>query len=325
MLEQTKAPIRLMLDSGAYTALHQGITIDLDAYCRFIEKNRSRLWCYVSLDDIESPEKSAENFQIMKARGLAPMPVFHAGEPLQWLKKMIDGGERYIGVSLSAFEDKLSKEAQAKQKRLLNEAFNILSRHQDIRVHAFGIMNPKLLQPYRKWWYSADSSSWVKVAKYGRIYAPYPTENGYDYRNEQISMNVDEFGKQSIRTEMVQKWLNDHGIGPAHLALTKVIELPEVRRQALLIYYQKLCQANEIESVFATLPQKDLSAQLNQMKANTRLLSYFRIKHWQEGELHYYVNYGKPPPSKEDRIRALIKRAEQAMLQKLDEPIIHGE
>src|SRR5262249_23269470 len=159
------------------------------AYCKFIERSRDDLWCYANLDDIKSPERSAANLAVMKARGLAPLPVFHAGEPLSWLKKMIDDGEKFIGLSLSAENDKLSEQAQQRQQELLDEAFTVLWPYPDIKVHAFGIMNPRWLQRYRARWYSADSTSWVTVAKYGRVYAPYPTDDGWDYRNEQIVMN----------------------------------------------------------------------------------------------------------------------------------------
>jgi hypothetical protein len=151
--------IRLMVDSGAFSVLHKGETVDLDAYCGFIEKSRKQLWQYVNLDDIESPETSAENLAVMKARGLTPIPVFHCSEPLQWLKKMIDDGEKYIALSKSD-GDTLTDE---RQRELLDEAFKILWEHPDIKVHAMGFMSPALLQRYRARWYSADAASWSKA------------------------------------------------------------------------------------------------------------------------------------------------------------------
>jgi hypothetical protein len=310
--------IRLMLDSGAYTAFHfDGVVIDLDAYCRFVERNKRSLWQYINLDDIgndaRSAEQSAINLQIMKARGLTPIPVFHCGEPIEWLKKMINDGEKYIALSLSSnrtLQD--NSNGYPIQKALIDQTLDVLAGHPDIKLHLLGIMAAQLLQPYRQWWYSTDSSSWVKQAKYGSVRAPYFNQetNEYDYLNQQIVMNVDDLGKSPVQTRLIARWLEDNGFGPGPIALLRVKRNRAVHQCALLRYYQLLCKGNGIIPVFATLPQFKLAEQhLNVMGAEYQLLSYHKIKHWDSFEFGYYVKYGKPPITKNRMKLALLDRA----------------
>ena len=55
----------IFLDSGAYSAMTQDITIDIDEYIDFCKENKSRVSLIACLDVIGDPEASRENFDIM--------------------------------------------------------------------------------------------------------------------------------------------------------------------------------------------------------------------------------------------------------------------
>jgi hypothetical protein len=97
----------LMIDSGAYSVFQGRIEIKLPDYIRFIEDNRDVIDLFVSLDvipgkdgrrftDVKAAEQSYRNHQIMKDRGLRPLPVHHRQDPFRFLERHLANNERYI-------------------------------------------------------------------------------------------------------------------------------------------------------------------------------------------------------------------------------------
>jgi hypothetical protein len=113
MSAKPKPLIKVMLDSGAYSAWRQSGTIAIDDYIRFVRDVEPCVHTYVNLDVIPgalerprtwndtqaSADASYRNLQKMKDAGLRPLPVFHQGEDFKWLEKMLADGEDYIGIS----------------------------------------------------------------------------------------------------------------------------------------------------------------------------------------------------------------------------------
>ena len=81
--------ISLFLDSGAYSAWSKGIEINIDEYIEFVKKYKDNLTVYANLDDINSPEKTWENQRYMESKGLKPLPCFHYGEDVKYLKRCL--------------------------------------------------------------------------------------------------------------------------------------------------------------------------------------------------------------------------------------------
>src|SRR5260221_8934511 len=110
-----KKKVQLMLDSGAFSAWNRGEEINIKEYIAYVKRNQHLLHSHVNLDvipgvhgqrratdDVESSAKqSYDNLQIMKAAELRPIPVFHHGESLTWLERLLKDGEPYIGLSAS--------------------------------------------------------------------------------------------------------------------------------------------------------------------------------------------------------------------------------
>lgn len=75
------------LDSGAFSAWSSGKIIDMDA---LMEECRNPMWheC-VALDVVHDPQKSLENALKMQAAGCKSYPVFHVGEPMEFLAEEV--------------------------------------------------------------------------------------------------------------------------------------------------------------------------------------------------------------------------------------------
>lgn len=142
-------------DSGAFSAYNSKKPINLNTYIKFIKDNDLKI--YASLDDISSPDKSIENFEIMKRAGLSPIPCFHIGEDIKYLDHMID--EPYIALGGMVMAGNLED--------WLDRVFNYIYKiRPDMKIHGFGLTDPNLILRYP--WYSVDSSSWVGCVRFAR-------------------------------------------------------------------------------------------------------------------------------------------------------------
>lgn len=170
-----------MLDSGAFSAWASGKEIDLDHYCAFIRAHAEYLDYYVCLDVIPgafgrtpSPEevevsaqKSWDNLIYMQREGLDPVPVFHMGEQFKWLRRMVDHGCPYIGISPA--NDRTTSAKRVWLDRVFNEITDADGKP-FVKTHAFGVTAIDLLTRYP--WYSADSTTWIMIAARGKILVP---------------------------------------------------------------------------------------------------------------------------------------------------------
>ncbi|HEU5488700.1 MAG TPA: hypothetical protein VFV16_07750, partial [Candidatus Nitrosotalea sp.] len=176
---------KIMLDSGAFSAWTKGLQIDLKEYCDFIFKFNEYLDTYINLDVIpgipnkkrtrEEVESSAElsykNLIEMKKLGLSPIPVYHWGEDMSWLERLLNDGEKYIAIGVPG----VNRETLVSW---LDRVFTVLTRisgEVKVKVHGLGVFKPFLMERYP--WYSVDATSWIMQAASGRILIP-PRING---------------------------------------------------------------------------------------------------------------------------------------------------
>jgi hypothetical protein len=154
----------VLLDSGAFSAHTQGATISIDDYARFI-RAWPQLTAYSNLDDIADPERSLQNLRALEARGLSPFPVFHVGEPWEYLERY---AEEYDYVALGGMVPHLKH-----SKRLmpwLVRCFRIAqdrARPGTLAFHGFGATAWRVVSSFP--WYPVDSSSWGAGFRYGLV------------------------------------------------------------------------------------------------------------------------------------------------------------
>lgn len=171
---------KIFLDSGAFSAYTRGINISIENYINFIKKHKEYISLYAVLDVVGDAESTLQNQRIMEKAGLKPIPCFHLGEPLSYLRKYVHEYE-YIAIGGMA---KISSESQL--MFFLDDCFDIICNKKGlpkIKVHAFGVTRTPILTRYP--FYSADSSSWLLTAAVGGIYVPWRKKDGsWDYLEE---------------------------------------------------------------------------------------------------------------------------------------------
>lgn len=172
---------RFFLDSGAFSAWSRGTTIDLDEYIAFIKSNIELIEVYACLDAIpgvpgrsatsqervEAAETSWANYLYMVNEGLQPLPVFHYGEDMKYLDRIIDYGCDYIGIG------GLVGIPSAMRRAWLDRVFVKITDDQGlpiVKTHGFGMTSVPLI--FRYPWYSVDSTTWIKITANGGVYLP---------------------------------------------------------------------------------------------------------------------------------------------------------
>lgn len=170
----------LFIDSGAFSVAHSNATVEIDDYISYIADN-STVPNWAELDVIPYPtldiqtaryscDESYNNYIYMRERidFTNILPIYHFGEPKDGLKRILNTevcGElpKYIGVG---GRHGVSTELQA---RYFSDIFFIIqnSDNPNVRVHAFGVTVPALLNNFP--FYSADSTTWLQVAINGGV------------------------------------------------------------------------------------------------------------------------------------------------------------
>jgi hypothetical protein len=158
--------VELFLDSGAFSAWSQDKEIQIQDYIQFIKDNENVIDVYANLDVIGDAKGTYNNQRIMEKAGLNPLPVFHYGEDIKWLKKYLS----YPYITLGGMVP-ISNNALIAWLDNLFE--NYLTDDKGIpicKIHGFGLTSLKLMLRYP--WYSVDSTSWVVTGRMGSIYVP---------------------------------------------------------------------------------------------------------------------------------------------------------
>lgn len=253
--------VKILLDSGAFSALTQGAEITLDEYIKYIKRNKEFIDSYVALDvmpavrarkgkgvgakDIDATAKASfENYLRMKDAGLDPMPVVHMGEHPEWLHRYLDLKVPYIGLSRSMKEGN-----RVAIKHWLNLMFDILTTADGkpvCRTHGFGITAASLCCDFP--WYTFDSIAWARPAGMGICFIPHFKEGTteFDYRryprrlhisnNAQKILSRDAFNRKTkIEQAEVRAWFKMLGVTMA-----------DVRNDYGCRAYLRVCYYNQI-------------------------------------------------------------------------------
>lgn len=177
--------IHAMMDSGAFSAWTQNLEINIDDYCEFIKKYGELLDQYISLDVIGDGDASYKNWVYMREKGLRPLPVFHAGSDLKYLRIYVEQVD-YICLGAVA---SLDEEARIRNLDMLWKDFLIdKDGMPKVKVHALGVTSVPLMLRYP--WYSVDSTTWLKVGMYGNVFIPKVVNGEYVYNQRPLVVSV---------------------------------------------------------------------------------------------------------------------------------------
>jgi hypothetical protein len=139
------------LDSGAYSAWHRGVTIDLQQYietCRHLLETDAKLVEVFALDVIGDWKASLQNCEAMWKAGVPAIPTYHIGEPVDALMHI---AKHYPKIALGGV-------AKSKPSVKLEFAKQCFARVWPKRIHgfAYALREHLLAVPF----HSTDSTSW---------------------------------------------------------------------------------------------------------------------------------------------------------------------
>jgi hypothetical protein len=192
---QAGYPVRLILDSGAFTAFTTGKTFTLEGYRDWIlEMQREYAphldqLHYLNLDVIGNQVATWQNQTALERMGLQPVPILtHTSTPAD-LERIIQDGYTYFAlgglVVLRGNKPAVQKWLNRVYKRLLEHWQNTGKL---IKTHLLGCTWVWLLENYPC--YTSDSSTWLSCLKFGKTQAsglPYlPLANQSQDRTPQI-------------------------------------------------------------------------------------------------------------------------------------------
>jgi hypothetical protein len=150
----------VFLDCGAFSVHTRKAVIDLDHYCEYIEEHADNLQAYAGLDVIGNWHATAVNLDVMRKRGLSPVPCFHRGSPFTELDRL---AREFPYIALGG----LGTNNESNLQPYLDACWARLREHWPIKVHAFGLIAQWTLDRYP--FYSADSATAIlSAARFGR-------------------------------------------------------------------------------------------------------------------------------------------------------------
>lgn len=216
---------KLFIDSGAFTAWTQNKYINVDDYIHFINDRADCIDYYGQVDAIPgtitrkptiaeiqaATKKTWDNYIYMYYRMVNPkglMYTFHVGEPYWQLKRALmwkdKNGEPMECLALGGMVGK-NRETQLE---FIEKCFSIIkhSPNPNIKVHAFGLIAPNVLEAYP--FYSADSSGWLQVGQNGSVYIP---EGVLLVSDQQISHKDHIYNQSDEVIAKYKKYFEEHG------------------------------------------------------------------------------------------------------------------
>lgn len=145
--------LRLIGDSGAFSALTQGAHIDLSEYASWVTRWRPHLFWPASLDVIGDASGTFKNWEALRDRhALATLPTLHAGADTKWLDIYASEGVDFIGLGGMA--------GTGQAPRAFRWAVHMMryarDHHPGVRFHLWGVTRRQFLDVLPA--FSADSS-----------------------------------------------------------------------------------------------------------------------------------------------------------------------
>jgi hypothetical protein len=171
-----KMEIKIMYDSGAFSAKKHDITIDIDDYIPAVRKHVDKLDYYVNLDVIGDGETSYQNYLYMRSEGLAPIPVYHLNTPIKYLEFYMEQTD-YIGIG--ADNKWITASTRHTLDYLFRKYFTDSAGFPIIKVHALGLSSIPILRRYP--WHSADTTAPFQNSFRGSVVIPRKRNGKYRY------------------------------------------------------------------------------------------------------------------------------------------------
>lgn len=159
----------VFLDSGAFSAMHSGAYIDIDAYCDFIKEHGAKFEKIAALDCIGDWKGTEKNLQYMRKKGVNPIPVFHTNEPFDYLDNLLKEND-YLCLGVTG--------SKLRQPQIIAWLVEVFKHRRDInpdcKIHGFALTSAKIMRFFD--WDTCDSTSWLSGGRFSFIYQIEGTE-----------------------------------------------------------------------------------------------------------------------------------------------------
>ncbi len=157
--------LRLIGDSGAFSAHTQGAVITLAEYAAWCRRWADHLMWRASLDVIGDPVASLANWRALRdIHGVDTIPTVHFGTDPSWIGAYASQGVDFIGLGGLVGKDKSMKAIMRWSAAMFRYARD---HYPQVRFHAWGQAGRAYLNALPV--YSADSSRSVVAARYGLL------------------------------------------------------------------------------------------------------------------------------------------------------------
>lgn len=173
---------QFFLDSWAFTASTQWISISLDDYEKFIKDNLPYIRLYANFDAIWDWDKTLLNQKELEKRWLNPLPTYHLWSDKKFFEYYVHNYD-YIWLWWMVPHANKPKEIM----KFLDYCFSYVQKNNlQTKFHWRWMTNPKLIMRYP--FYSVDSTWRLAWWKFNRLYTfKAPTLlwfNAQEYRNK---------------------------------------------------------------------------------------------------------------------------------------------
>ena len=168
--EYADGGLRLIGDSGAFSAANLGAPVDIDRFGEWATRWRGSLAWIASLDVIGDADATWTNYRhLRKKHGVEVVPTIHYGANPTLLDRYAADGVDMVGLG-----GMVGRKGQP--KHLLRWCLSVFryarDKHPEMRFHGWGVTHPLLIESLP--WYSVDSSGFGQAYRYGRgsVYDP---------------------------------------------------------------------------------------------------------------------------------------------------------
>lgn len=156
--------LRLIGDSGAFSAENVGAEIDIDEFVEWGLRWKDNLAWVASLDVIGNAEKSWKNYKELRAKGLDAVPTIHYGCDPKEISRYAAESVDFMGLGGMVGR-------KSERQRLLRWTLSVFryarDNHPEMRFHGWGITHNELIMSLP--WYSVDSSGFSAAYRFGRL------------------------------------------------------------------------------------------------------------------------------------------------------------
>lgn len=197
--------LRVIGDSGAFSALSQGVVIGNKELAEWGHKWKHRLAWVAALDVIGDADATRKNWvDLTRNYDLPGVPTMHFGSDPRTMDFYADQGVDFMGLGGMVGH----KSSKAKLLRWLVQVFKYQqANHPEMRFHGWGVTAAELLRvPF----FSVDSFGWLASCKYGRLTLRDPRTG------ERIGVMMN--GKDAYEPATARMLSHHYGVAPSQVA-----------------------------------------------------------------------------------------------------------